>query len=30
MGVLMKGRVESCLLSEEELLTPNIEEVMAV
>ena len=28
--MLLKGMVESCLLSEDELLTPNIDEVMAV
>ena len=26
--MLLKGMVESCLLSEDELLTPNIDEIM--
>ena len=30
IGVLLKGMVESCLLFNDELLTPNIDEVMAV
>ena len=30
IGVLLQGMVESCLLSKDELLTPNIDEVMVV
>ena len=30
IGVLLKGMAESCLLSKDEVLTPNIDEVMVV